>query len=93
MAGLIMTGQRFATLSNLDMQQCPKMFCNFVQKVLAKNRKTFISSLIECGININTVRSLAGHEDETTTLNNYCFNTNEETEMELENARNVRIAL
>ena len=37
MAGLIMTGQRFATLSNLDMQQCPKMFCNFVQKVLAKN--------------------------------------------------------
>lgn len=38
MAGLIMTGQRFATLSNLDMQQCPKMFCNFVQKVLAKNR-------------------------------------------------------
>jgi hypothetical protein len=38
MAGLIMTGQRFATLSNLDMQQCPKMFCNFVQKVLAKNK-------------------------------------------------------
>ena len=37
MAGLIMTGQRFATLSNLDMQQCPKIFCNFVQKVLAKN--------------------------------------------------------
>ena len=29
--------QRFATLSNLDMQQCPKMFCNFVQKRLAKN--------------------------------------------------------
>jgi hypothetical protein len=26
-----------AILSNLDMQQCPKMFCNFVQKVLAKN--------------------------------------------------------
>lgn len=60
-------------------------------KVTFRNR--FISSLIECGININTVRSLAGHEDETTTLNNYCFNTNEETEMELENARNVRIAL
>ena len=63
------------------------------QKSNHKIRKTFISSLIECGININTVRSLAGHEDETTTLNNYCFNTNEETEMELENARNVRIAL
>ena len=44
MAGLIMTGQRFATLSNLDMQQCPKMFCNFVQKVLAKN-----TSMIDWG--------------------------------------------
>jgi len=27
-----------ATLSKMDMQQCPKRFCNFVQKVLAKNR-------------------------------------------------------
>jgi len=26
-----------ATLSKMDMQQCPKRFCNFVQKVLAKN--------------------------------------------------------
>ena len=38
MVGLLnKADQRFATLSNLDMQQCPKMFCNFVQKGLAKN--------------------------------------------------------
>ena len=39
MASLSTTGHRFATLSNLDMQQCPKIFCNFVQKVLAKNKQ------------------------------------------------------
>lgn len=32
-----MVSQGFATLSNLDLQQCPKTFCNFVQKWLAKN--------------------------------------------------------
>ena len=38
MVGLLnKADQHFATLSNLDMQQCPKMFCNFVQKRLAKN--------------------------------------------------------
>ncbi|MBQ0004625.1 MAG: hypothetical protein KBS68_02045 [Clostridiales bacterium] len=29
--------------------------------------------LIDVGININTVRSLAGHADERTTYYNYCF--------------------
>ena len=38
MAGLFKAGQCFATLSNLDMQLCPKIFCNFVQKGLAKNK-------------------------------------------------------
>lgn len=52
-----------------------------------KIRKTYISSLIDGGININKVRELAGHEDERTTLNNYCFdrNTDVHTENELEN--------
>ena len=39
--------QRFATLSNLDMQQCPKMFCNFVQKRLAKNNKEQVAEEIQ----------------------------------------------
>jgi len=30
-----------ATLSKMDMQQCPKRFCNFVQKVLAKNTRYY----------------------------------------------------
>jgi hypothetical protein len=37
LAGSMQSGHAVAILSNLDMQQCPKMFCNFVQKVLAKN--------------------------------------------------------
>ena len=55
MAGLIMTGQRFATLSNLDMQQCPKMFCNFVQKVLAKNSYILYIVLKDKEIDSNTI--------------------------------------
>ena len=43
MAGLLnKADQRFATLSNLDMQQCPKMFCNFVPKRLAKNKQYYL---------------------------------------------------
>jgi integrase len=38
-----------------------------------KARKTYISELIDHGININTVRAIAGHKDEHTTLNNYCY--------------------
>lgn len=38
-----------------------------------KLRKTYISSLIDAGININTIRAYAGHADEKTTYFNYCF--------------------
>ena len=38
-----------------------------------KLRKTFISTLIDAGINIDTVRRIAGHKDESVTLSNYCF--------------------
>jgi integrase len=38
-----------------------------------KARKTYISTLIDAGVNINTIRSLAGHESEETTYKNYCF--------------------
>lgn len=33
----------------------------------------YISELIDHGININTVRAIAGHKDEHTTFNNYCY--------------------
>ena len=38
-----------------------------------KIRKTKISAMFDHGININTIREQAGHEDERTSLNNYCF--------------------
>lgn len=60
-----------------------------------KIRKTYISSLFDRGININTIREQAGHEDERTSLNNYCFDqhTNVYIETELENASNKNTKL
>ena len=45
-----------------------------------KARKTYISELLDSGININTVRSVAGHKDEHTTFNNYCYDRKTKTE-------------
>ena len=38
-----------------------------------KARKTCISTMIDGGVNINTIREMVGHADERTTYNNYCF--------------------
>lgn len=48
-----------------------------------KSRKTYISALIDAGININTVRSYAGHADERTTYFNYCFDRAPDTEKKM----------
>lgn len=55
-------------------------------KTSHKIRKTFISSLIDGGINIDEVRRIAGHSDERTTYGNYCYNrlTDKQTEAKLE---------
>lgn len=60
-----------------------------------KIRKTYISSLFDSGININTIREQAGHEDEKTSLNNYCFDQKDmsEREKELEKAANRRMII
>ena len=47
-----------------------------VQKSSHKARKTYISSLIDVGVNLNSVREFVGHTDERTTLHNYCFDRN-----------------
>lgn len=44
------------------------------EKSSYKARKTYISSLIDAGVNINEIRKQVGHEDERTTYRNYCFN-------------------
>lgn len=53
-----------------------------------KIRKTYISSLFDHNINIDTIRRMAGHESEKTTLQNYCFDQTDSDELNalLENA-------
>lgn len=63
--------------------------CNDIgipEKRMHKVRKTYVSALIDGGLNINTVREMAGHADERTTYGNYCFNrrTSIETEEMIE---------
>jgi len=50
---MFVASRGIAILSNLDMQQCPKMFCNFVQKVLAKNTAGEIASYLNNNYNYN----------------------------------------
>lgn len=45
-----------------------------------KARKTYISSLIDEGMNINTIREWVGHADERTTMNSYCYDRRTEDE-------------
>lgn len=45
-----------------------------------KIRKTQISSMFDKGININTIREQAGHEDGKTSINNYCFDQTDDTD-------------
>ena len=47
-----------------------------------KIRKTYISSLFDAKLNINTIREIAGHEDERTSLHNYCFERKNKTDIE-----------
>ena len=65
---------------------------NTLRKSSHKVRKTYISSLFDSGLNINKIREIAGHEDERTSLNNYCFDrrTDSNTEMILESLHNKR---
>ena len=61
---------------------------NIHKKSTHNIRKSYISSLLDGGLNLNEVRKQAGHEDERTTLHNYCFNRNdmESNEMDIEKA-------
>lgn len=55
---------------------------NIHHKSTHKVRKSYISTLLDAGININEIRKQVGHEDERTTLHNYCFNRSERSENE-----------
>lgn len=70
-------------------------YAGVINKSNHKIRKTYISSLFDSGVNINTIRVQAGHEDEKTSLNNYCFDQKDESEREkeLEKAANKKMII
>ena len=58
-------------------------YCNKIgiePKSSHKARKTFVSTLLDADMNINSVRQFVGHKDEKTTLNNYCYDRSSEEE-------------
>ena len=68
-----------------------RKYCRHIgimEKGTHKIRKSYISTLIDSGLNINEIRKQAGHEDERTTYGNYCYNrlSNTQTESILEKA-------
>ena len=40
----------------------------------------YISTPIDAGVNINTIREMVGHEDERATFNSYCFDRTDKTD-------------
>lgn len=66
------------SVSTLYTKYCKQ--AGISQKSSHKARKTYISSLIDGDVNINTVRELVGHADERTTLRNYTFDRRTESE-------------
>ena len=66
------------SIADLYRKYCRKL--EIVPKSSHNSRKTYISSLIDQQVNINTVREMVGHTDERTTLNNYCFDRSTSTE-------------
>lgn len=66
-------------LSPYSVNDTLRTLCNrlgILYRSSHKLRKTFVSKLIDGGVNIDTVREIAGHSDEKTTLNYYCYDRN-----------------
>lgn len=70
-------------LSPRSIQHLYTKYCSqagILHKSSHISRKTYISALIDGNVNINTVREMVGHADEQTTLRNYCYDRNTESE-------------
>ena len=76
----------YTSVAKAFYQYCRKL--GIIRKSSHKARKTFVSTLVDADVNINTVRQIVGHVDERTTLNNYCYDrsSDEEKFAQLENA-------
>lgn len=73
-----------------------KKYCNHLGipfRSPHKMRKTYISTLIDSNVNINTIRKQVGHEDEKTTYQCYCFDRKNDKQIEnqLEEALKLNI--
>lgn len=78
-------------INHYSIQAMVKRGCEAINidvKTIHKIRKTYISTLIDSGLNIDEIRRMVGHSDERTTYSNYCFNrlTNKQTEKIIEDA-------
>jgi len=63
-------------LSYKAVNELLKRYCkeaNILYRSSHKIRKTYISTLIDAGVNIDTIREYVGHEDERTTYHSYCY--------------------
>lgn len=78
-------------ISHNQIEQLLRKYCmqlGICSKSNHKIRKTFISTLYDNGVNINTIREMVGHEDEKTTLRCYIYDRFNDSDIEnmLENA-------
>lgn len=56
---------------------------DITRKTSHKARKTYISALVDGGLNINTIREMVGHADEKTTYGNYVFDRSLQSERKI----------
>ena len=68
----------YSSVSKAFYSYCKKI--GIEPKSSHKARKTFVSKLIDAGVNVNTTRQIVGHQDERTTLNNYCYDRSSKAE-------------
>ena len=68
----------YAAVRYQYVKYCEKL--DTVSKSSHKARKTYVSALMDEGINLNTIREFVGHTDEKTTLNCYCFDRSDNDE-------------
>lgn len=85
----LFVGRDNKRITTTAVNKCIYKVCDDIdinKKSSHKIRKTYISSLFDGHININRIREIAGHEDERTSLNNYCFDraSNDDIQNKLE---------
>lgn len=68
----------YGAVNDLYRKYCKNM--GIVRKTSHKARKTYISSLIDGNVNVNSVREMAGHRDERTTFANYYYDRSTDEE-------------